>query len=91
MTLFGQCHSQGAGQRNAFVGRTEQLIAYDTRGQVRFGIVGAEAAQAFAVVKEPRVKKIRCLAPRLGNEFSKPKHVACQRESEEILAEPGHR
>src|SRR5262249_3936496 len=50
-----------------------------------------QTAQAFAVVEQARVEKIRCVAPRLGNELAEAEYVMCQCEGKELLAERVHR
>ena len=67
--FFGQRDRRRRGQRDALVGRSEQLVARHAGGQVRLGVEPAQPAQAFAVVEQSRVEEVRSLAPGLGDEL----------------------
>src|SRR5207249_1632216 len=79
------------GEGNALVCRPEQLIARDSRRQIRLGIEPSQAAQAVAIIEEPGVEKIRRLAPGLDDKPTESKHFACQSKSEKIVAKLTHR
>ena len=90
MPFFGKS-DRGRGRKgDALVGRSEKLIAFNAGGEQRLRIELAQAAEALAVAEQSRIEKVRCLAPRLGHEFTEAKHFACQREGEKFLAEIGH-
>ena len=91
LTLFGKRDRGRRRQGDALVGRTEDLVAGNSRRPQRLRVELTEAAQAVAVAEQPGIEEIGTVPARLGHEFPESKHVACQRKGEEFLAKVGHR
>ena len=72
---FRQHHGRCCRQNNALIGRPEQHIKRHTAFGDCLRIKARQPQHGCAVVKQPRIEKIRRLPPRFGGEFTKFQYI----------------
>ncbi len=87
VTETGKSDGGRARQGDALVGRAEEDVECDARGERRARVVAPELAQLLAVVEEPRVEEVRGQAPGLGLEFPEAQRPRADGEIDELAAE----
>jgi hypothetical protein len=83
--LAGQADGHGGGQRDALVGRAEEHVEFEARGEQAACIEFAQPHQLLTVVEQAGVEEVRRLPPRLGLEIAKAQHPSLHRELDEVL------
>mmetsp|Transcript_61226 Transcript_61226/g.150649 ORF Transcript_61226/g.150649 Transcript_61226/m.150649 type:complete len:214 (-) Transcript_61226:526-1167(-) len=83
----GEFHRHRGRQRDALVGRAEDHVEVQARGDQAFGIEAGETAQLGAVVEQAGVEEIGAEPAGLGLELAKAQHAGLDGERDKGLGE----
>ena len=85
VAAFSPTRSRRCGQRDALVGRSEQHVELEARGDQAACIEFAEPAELGTVVEETGVEEVRRQSTSLGLEIAEAQHPGFHRELHECL------